>query len=187
MSAPKRLLILIVAYNAEKTISEVLARVPHGWPTSITSRCWCSTIRRRIARSSRAAACSARARCRSRSTCSSTRSTRDTAATRRSATTSRSSAASTSSRWCTATGSTRRSVCPDLVRPLRDGEADAVFGSRMLERGGARARRHAALQVHRQPDPELVPEPDARASRSANSTPATASTRSRRCGRFRSS
>lgn len=27
---------------------------------------------------------------------------------------------------------------PDLVRPLRDGEADAVFGSRMLERGGAR-------------------------------------------------
>jgi glycosyltransferase involved in cell wall biosynthesis/SAM-dependent methyltransferase len=26
---------------------------------------------------------------------------------------------------------------PDLVRPLRDGEADAVFGSRMLERGGA--------------------------------------------------
>jgi len=28
MSAPKRLLILIVAYNAEKTISEVLARIP---------------------------------------------------------------------------------------------------------------------------------------------------------------
>jgi len=27
---------------------------------------------------------------------------------------------------------------PELVRPLRDGEADAVFGSRMLERGGAR-------------------------------------------------
>src|SRR6185369_3641724 len=27
---------------------------------------------------------------------------------------------------------------PDLVRPLRDGRADAVFGSRMLERGGAR-------------------------------------------------
>ena len=27
---------------------------------------------------------------------------------------------------------------PDLVRPLRDGEADAVFGSRMLEKGGAR-------------------------------------------------
>src|SRR5215470_913668 len=26
---------------------------------------------------------------------------------------------------------------PDLVRPLRDGEADAVFGSRMLERGAA--------------------------------------------------
>ena len=27
---------------------------------------------------------------------------------------------------------------PDLVRPLRDGQADAVFGSRMLEKGGAR-------------------------------------------------
>jgi glycosyltransferase involved in cell wall biosynthesis len=26
---------------------------------------------------------------------------------------------------------------PDLVRPLRDGQADAVFGSRMLEKGGA--------------------------------------------------
>jgi len=26
---------------------------------------------------------------------------------------------------------------PDLVRPLRDGKADAVFGSRMLEKGGA--------------------------------------------------
>jgi 2-polyprenyl-3-methyl-5-hydroxy-6-metoxy-1,4-benzoquinol methylase len=27
---------------------------------------------------------------------------------------------------------------PDLVRPLREGRADAVFGSRMLEKGGAR-------------------------------------------------
>ena len=27
---------------------------------------------------------------------------------------------------------------PDLVRPLREGQADAVFGSRMLEKGGAR-------------------------------------------------
>ena len=27
---------------------------------------------------------------------------------------------------------------PDLVRPLRDGQADAVFGSRMLQKGGAR-------------------------------------------------
>ncbi len=26
---------------------------------------------------------------------------------------------------------------PELVRPLRDGEADAVFGSRMMERGAA--------------------------------------------------
>ena len=43
---------------------------------------------------------------------------------------------------------------PDLVRPLRDGEADAVFGSRMLEKAARAARRHAALQVRRQQDPD---------------------------------
>ena len=46
--------------------------------------------------------------------------------------------------------------------------------------GRRAARRHAALQVRRQPDPERVPEPHARAPRSASSTPAIASIRSPR-------
>ena len=45
--------------------------------------------------------------------------------------------ASTSSRWCTATGSTRRRSCRSCVAPLRDGQADAVFGSRMMSGFGA--------------------------------------------------
>ncbi len=63
--------------------------------------------------------------CRFRCTCCSTRSTRATAAIRRSAITSRSSTASISSRWCTATASTRRNVCPTwcgrcaTARPMR--------------------------------------------------------------------
>ena len=61
--------------------------------------------------------------------------------------------ASTSSRWCTATASTRRRSCRALVAPLRDGQADAVFGSRMMTAFGALQGRHAALQVRGQPDP----------------------------------
>ena len=53
-------------------------------------------------------------------------------------------------------------VLPEIVAPLVDGRADAVFGSRMLGKGRAR-RRDAALQVRRQPDPDAVPEPRLRA------------------------
>ena len=42
-----------------------------------------------------------------------------------------------------------------------DGEADAVFGSRMMKPRDALQGRHAALQVRRQPDADRVPEPDA--------------------------
>ena len=63
--------------------------------------------------------------------------------------------ASTSSRWFTATGSTRRRSCRALVAPLRDGQADAVFGSRMMTRLRRAQGRHAALQVRRQPHPDL--------------------------------
>ena len=38
---------------------------------------------------------------------------------------------------------------PDLVAPLLRGEADAVFGSRMLEKGGRPPRRHAEVQMAR--------------------------------------
>ena len=46
----------------------------------------------------------------------------------------------------------------DLVAPLLSGEADAVFGSRMMSQGWRPCGRHAALQVRRQPDPDALPE-----------------------------
>ncbi len=74
-----------------------------------------------------------------------------------------------------ARGASRASSTP-LVR----GEADAVFGSRMMERGEARAGRHAALQVRRQPDPHHVPEHGHRPRPHASGTAATAPTASTR-------
>ena len=50
----------------------------------------------------------------------------------------RSSTAGTSSSCCTATASTRRSSCRRWSRRSVRGEADAVFGSRMMEPGAAR-------------------------------------------------
>ena len=47
---------------------------------------------------------------------------------------------------------------PNIVKPLVDGECDAVLGSRMMEKGAARPRRDAALQVRRQPHSHQVPE-----------------------------
>ena len=57
-----------------------------------------------------------------------------------------------STSWCcsTATANTPR-VMPDILPPWGD-DADAVFGSRMMERGRP-PRRHAALQVPGQPHP----------------------------------
>ena len=51
---------------------------------------------------------------------------------------------------------------PTLVAPLRDGRADAVFGSRMMTRLRCHQGRHAALQVRGQSDPQPRPEPVAR-------------------------
>ena len=48
----------------------------------------------------------------------------------------------------------------ELVRPIVDGTADAVFGSRMMTPGGALAGGHAALQVRRQPGAHRLPERD---------------------------
>ena len=39
---------------------------------------------------------------------------------------------------CTVTANMRRNACRELLAPLRDGTADAVFGSRMLDHGAAR-------------------------------------------------
>ena len=51
---------------------------------------------------------------------------------------------------------------PALLAPLIAGEADAVFGSRMIDKAGRARRRNAALQVVRQPDSDRLPKPDAR-------------------------
>ena len=51
------------------------------------------------------------------------------------------------------------SLIPELVRPIAAGEADMVLGSRMLERGAARAGRDAALQDRGQPLPDDDREP----------------------------
>ena len=69
---------------------------------------------------------------------------------------------------------------PTLVAPLRDGRADAVFGSRMMTPLRRAQGRHAALQVRRQPDPEPGRRTCCSAPSLPSSTAATASTRSRR-------
>ena len=79
----------------------------------------------------------------------------------------------------------RRAVRPRGHRgpssqPLVSGEADAVFGSRMMEQGRRPRGRHADLQVRRQPDPHHLPEQGDRASTSASGTAATAPTASTR-------
>ena len=51
---------------------------------------------------------------------------------------------------------------PALLAPLIAGEADAVFGSRMIDKAGRARRRNAALQMVRQPDSDRLPKPDAR-------------------------
>ena len=51
---------------------------------------------------------------------------------------------------------------PALVGPLARGEADAVFGSRMIDKRASARRRDAGLQVDRQSDPDAVSEPDSR-------------------------
>ena len=43
-------------------------------------------------------------------------------------------------------------LLPDLIAPILAGEADMVLGSRMMTKGGARARRHAAVPLRRQQD-----------------------------------
>ena len=85
--------------------------------------------------------------------------------------------ASTSSCCCTATGSTRPSACPTWWRRSSTATADAVFGSRMIERGGALAGRHADVQVRRQPDPHRGSRTPCSARRCPSSTAATGPTR----------
>ena len=51
---------------------------------------------------------------------------------------------------------------PDILAPLIAGEADAVFGSRIMVKGAARKGGNAPLQVRREPHPLPIRERDAR-------------------------
>ena len=50
-------------------------------------------------------------------------------------------------------------IIPEMIRPIREGRADMVLGSRMMVPGGGEAGRHAALEAHRQPLPDHDREP----------------------------
>ena len=135
--APPRLLIFVIAYQAEATLAEVLDRIPRSvfddWDCEILVVDDASTrphLRHRASLPGGAPRAD-------RSPSSATPTTRGTAGTRRSATPTPSPRASTWWRWSTATGSTPRRSCPDCSQPLREGDADAVFGSRMMARFGA--------------------------------------------------
>ena len=50
-------------------------------------------------------------------------------------------------------------IIPEMIRPIREGRADMVLGSRMMIPGRRAARRHAALEADRQPLPDDAREP----------------------------
>ena len=136
-------------HPSESASSSSRTTQPRRWRRcSIASRpssfrrsptCSSATTQARTRRSSSVSATSKSPSCRSRSF--GDRATSATAATRRPRTAGRSSTSSTSSCCCTATASTRPSTCRRWCKPLLDGECDAVFGSRMMDKG----RRGAAV------------------------------------------
>src|SRR5205814_713909 len=94
-------------------------------------------IRRRTILSSKGCAFNINVRL-SKSPCSGRRRTRVTAVTRSSVIATPSITDSISSPSCTATASMRRKKLPELLAPLVRDEADAVFGSRMIDKEAAR-------------------------------------------------
>ena len=72
-------------------------------------------------------------------------------------------------------------LIPRMIEPILRGEADLVLGSRLLIPGAALARRHAALEVRRQPRADDDREPDHGHDASPRRTPATARTRAGCC------
>ena len=76
---------------------------------------------------------------------------------------------------------------PQIVNALGEHEPGALIASRMINRRGRAPRRHAAVQVGRQPGADDDREPACSAAISPSSTRATAPTRSTRSARFRSS
>ena len=138
--------VLVVAYNAATTLAQTLDRLPESFVRHRRPRA--RLRRRQLRRHLRGGRAVRRATSQpARSPWCATRRTSATAATRRPATRGRSTTASTSSCCCTATASTPRSSSRTSSRRWPRGEADAVFGSRMMHAGAARAGRHAALQA----------------------------------------
>ena len=86
----------------------------------------------------------------------------------------------------TATGSTRPRRIPRLLAPLLDGDADAVIGSRMLVAGAARQGGMPLYKFVGQPDPHVRCRTGCSARSCRSSTPASAPTASRRWRGFRS-
>ena len=133
-----RLLVFIVAYDAETTIQRTLRRIP----ASLLDTCEVEVLVIDD-RSSDETFGHAEAVRRARDlpfrlTVLFNPVNQGYGGTRRSASTSRSSRGSMPWPSCTATDRYAPECLPDLIRPIASGEADAVFGSRMLERGQAR-------------------------------------------------
>ena len=137
VGTPKRIGIIVVAYNAVSTLAKVLDRIPVDFIPRITQILICDDasedetylVGLGYNRSTAGG---------SRSRCCGTRGTSGTAAIRRSATT-----------WAIehdldivvllhADGQYAPELLPEIVAPLERGDADAVFGSRMMTPGGAR-------------------------------------------------
>ena len=179
-----RVLIFIVAYNAETTIEKVLSRIPASLhqrrvevliiDDSSRDETFLNGLRyqQRIP-PSRSPSCARRK-------------TKVTAGTKNSAIATRSITVSTSSRSSMATASTRRKNCLLCSRRCSRGEADAVFGSRMIDKRAARA---GGMPLYKWIGNQILtsfPEPDAWDPSSPSSTPAIASIRPTRWRKFRS-
>ena len=67
-------------------------------------------------------------------------------------------------------------IIPEMIRPIREGRADMVLGSRMLVPGAAKRGGHAAVEARRQPLPDHDSRTSPWAASSPSATPATAPT-----------
>ena len=133
--ANKRILIFIVAYNAEKTIGSVLHRIPEELRGGnvevlvIDDSSKDHTFAAGVAHEKAIAGL--------KITSCAPRSTRDTAATKSSGTVMRLTMVSTIVALVHGDGQYAPEKLPELLGPLTRGDAGAVFGSRMMYRGGA--------------------------------------------------
>ena len=151
----KRVLVFIVAYNAETTIEKVLSRIPASLAHAPMSRCSSSTIRRRTGRF--------------RTACGFSR--RPSAFKITILRTPRNQGYGGNQKLgyryaidhgfdivalVHGDGQYAPEKLPDLLQPLVRQEADAVFGSRMIDKKAARAGGMPAYKWIRQPGPDAI-------------------------------